>query len=118
MNYMKAKESFELYLVIGALDRNGWKIIPTAKELGITKQGVYKTIKKYKLKPGAKAPSLASFLIPEGVTMKPVRRVVLFDPLDFAWIRSRGHIGSYSQLVHAGIKALRGMSEHRIRLLC
>lgn len=117
MKYLKAKESFELYLVIMALARNDWRPPRAAVELGITKQGVFRIMKKYKLKRGCRPPSPASFLIPEGVKLKPLRRVVLFDPLDLAWLKSKEHLGSYSQLLRAGLKILRKTPDRRIREL-
>jgi len=117
MNYTKAKELFELYLIITALDRQAWKVPRAAEDLGITKQGVFRVIKKHKLRPGAKPPSFSSFLVPQGVKRKPARRVVLFDLEDLAWLRSKEHLGSYSQIVRASLRALRRLPEGRIREL-
>jgi len=117
MNYIKAKELFELYLIITALDRHGWKVPRAAEDLGITKQGVFRVIKEHKLKQGVKPPQLSAFLFPEGVKLKPVRRVVLFAAGDFAWLRRKNHLGSYSQLIGAGIRTLRAKSDARIRQL-
>ena len=117
MNYTKAKELFELYLIITALNRQGWKVPRAAADLGITKQGVFRVIKKYKLKPGSRPPSPASFLVSTGIKLKPVRRVVLFDPLDLAWLKSKEHLGSYSQLIRVGLKVLKKAPEARIRKL-
>jgi len=117
MEYPKAKERFELYYIITALNRHNWIVSRAAVELGITKQGVFQIIKKHKLKQGVRPPSPASFLTFEGLKLKPVRRVVLFDPLDLAWLKSKGNLGSYSQLLKAGLKILRKTPDQKIREL-
>jgi hypothetical protein len=117
MRYDKAKEALELYFTITALDRHGWIVSRAAVDLGMTKQGVFQIIKKHGLKQGVKPPSPAAFLIPEGIKLKPIRRVVLLDPLDYTWLRAKGHIGSYSQLIRAGIRALKGFPDRKIREL-
>jgi len=115
MNYIRALESFEKYFYWTALDRRNWNAPAAAADIGMTRQGVYNIIRRYRLKPESRPPGPSAFLVPEGIKQKPVRRVVLFDSLDFAWLKSKGHIGSLSQLVRAGLRGLKKMPESRIR---
>lgn len=118
MKYLKAKEYFELYFILTALNRHEWKVLTAATDLGLSKQGIYKIIKKHKLRPGFKPPSPSSFLISGGLKQKPIRRIILFEPLDIAWLKSKSHLGSYSQLLRAAIKTLRKMTDSKIQKLC
>lgn len=51
--------SIESYLIRQSLDENSWNVSTTAKKLGLTRQGLQKKIRKYKLKRGLDSEPLA-----------------------------------------------------------
>lgn len=116
MRYSKAKDNFERYFVLAALQRNAWRIQVTASDLGLSRQGLDKIIKKHEIKPSSRLPDPASFIAPSSGRVKMIRRVILFYPEETAWMKSM-EPASFGQLVRAGLKLLRRLPESKVREL-
>lgn len=115
MRYDQVIKRFEKYYFWMALDRNGWKIPAAAADVGMTREGLWAITKRYGLRPGRR-PSDPIFLVGQK-GIKKVRRVILLDPMDLAWLKSKGYLGSYGQLVRAGLRTLKRLPDSRIREL-
>lgn len=107
MKYLEAKDALEKYLTLTALNQTTWNLSAAGRDLGISKQAVFKIIKKFELKRGMRPPDPSAFIRPERSRSRPIRRIVLFEGSDFVWLKSKEDIASYSKLIRAALRLLK-----------
>ena len=117
MEYLKAKKQFEQYFLLTTLMRHKWKVAEAADNIGLSRQGLFKLIKKYDLKPDSRLPVPSLFITSENLKLNPLRRVVLFDPHDIVWLKSKSHLGSYSELLRRALRLLKKLPDSKIKTL-